>query len=112
MKYVAFFAIVISFQLLLLVSVLRIIRRRRAGGDSESLLRLTSKVFLLMLAVNIIGIIPGIGLASLVIWLVGLVRLSGLDVLSAFLLSFTTGVVSFAVMVVLARYLELSFLGT
>jgi len=112
MKYVAFFGIVIPFQLLLVVSVLRVIRRRRPGGETDSWLLLTGKVFLLMLAADIVGIIPGIGLAAVVIWLVGLMRLSGLDVLSTFIVSFTLGVVNFAAMVILARYLEISFLGT
>lgn len=111
MKYVVFFAVVTSFELLLLVSALRLIRRNRTEDKAESLPRLTGKVFLLMLAVNAIAIVPVVQMAAVVIWLVGLKRLSGLDLLSTFILSFTIGVVDFAVMLLLARYLELSFFG-
>jgi hypothetical protein len=109
MKYVAFFAIILPFQLLLVVSALRVTRRRRPGGETDSWLRLTGKVFLLMLAVNVIVLIPYIELAALVVWLVGMMRLSGLDVLSTYILSFVLGVINFAGMVVLARYLGISF---
>jgi hypothetical protein len=89
-----------------------VIRRRRPGGETDSWLRLTGKVFLLMLAVNVVAIIPGIGVAAVIVWLVGLKRLSGFDVLSAFMLSFALGLVNFAAMAVLARHLEISFLRT
>jgi hypothetical protein len=108
MKYVLFFAIIIPFQLLLVVSALRLIRRRRPETKTESWLGLTANVFALMLAVNIVALIPQIALAAIVIWLVGLMRLSGLDVLSTFILSFTLGIINFAGMIVLARYLEIS----
>jgi hypothetical protein len=101
---------IIPFQLLLVVSVLRVIRRMRPSGVTESWLRLTGKVFLLMLAVNIVALVPGIGIAAVIVWLVGLGRLSGFDVLSTFILSFTLGVVNLAAMAVLARHLEISFL--
>ncbi len=110
MKYVAFLAILVPLQLLLVVVVLRVIRRRRPGGDTDTWARLTGKVFVLMLAVNVVAVIPGIGLAAVVVWLVGLMRLSGLDVLSTFILSFTLGVVNVVAMVVVARYLEVPFL--
>src|SRR5262245_13950585 len=110
MKYVAFFGIIIPIQLLLVVSVLRVIRRRRPGGETDSWLRLTGKVFLLMLAVNVVALIPWIGIAAVIVWLVGLSRLSGLDVLSTFILSFTLGVVNFVAMAVFARHLQISLL--
>jgi hypothetical protein len=111
MHYVAFFAIIVPLQLLLLVSILRKIRQRRLGGDPDSWLLLTGKVFLLSLAVNIVALLPGVSVAATVIWLVGLMRLSGLDVLSAFILSFTLGVVTLVGMVALARYLDVPLLG-
>jgi hypothetical protein len=61
----------------------------------------------LMLIVNMISLLPGIGLAAVVVWLVGLKRLSGLDVISTFILSFSLGVVCFAVMILVARYLQI-----
>jgi hypothetical protein len=111
MKYVVFFAVLVPLQLLVVVSALRVIRRRRPEGETDSWLRLTGKVFALMLAVNALALIPGIGLAAVVVWLVGLMRLSGLDVLATFILSFTLGVINFAGMVVLAHHLAISFPG-
>ena len=111
MKYVAFIAIVVPLQVLVLGAVLRFIRRRRPGGDPDSFRLLIAKVFVLILVVNIVTLVPLIGIAAVVIWLVGLKRMSGLDVLSTFILSFTLGVVSLVGMVFLARYLNVPFLG-
>jgi len=42
-----------------------------------------------------------------IIWLVGWMRLSGLDILSAFILSFIVSALQFGVMPLLARMLEI-----
>lgn len=86
-------------------------RRRRAQGETDSWLRLTGKVFLLQLAVNLVTFIPVIGALAVLIWLVGMMRLSGLDVLSTFILSFTLGVINFVGAIVLARYMDVPFPG-
>jgi hypothetical protein len=112
MKYVAFIAIIIPLQLLLIVVAVRFVSRRRLGAEADGWVTLTGKVFGLLLIVNVVALLPGIGVAAAVIWLVGLKRLSGLDVLSTFILAFTLGVVSLAGMVLLARYLEVPFLRT
>jgi len=65
-----------------------------------------------MLIVNIISLVPGIGLAAVIVWLVGLKRLSGLDVIPTFILSFCLGIVVFILMVAAGKALQLPFVAT
>jgi hypothetical protein len=111
-RYCTFFATIIPAHLLLLVIALRLFGKRWEGGGARAWLKLTGNVFLLTLVVDVIGLVPGIGgFVASVLWLVALKRLSGLDVLSTFMLSFTLGVVGYVGAVVLARHLQLPFLG-
>jgi hypothetical protein len=111
MNYVAFFGILIPFELLLLLATLHWIRRRTFGKEAGSWLRLSGRVLLLLLVVNVLSLVPSIGLVAIIVWLVGLKRLSGLDVLSTVLYSFTLGVVCFVAMMVLAAHFQVPLAG-
>ncbi len=111
MHYVAFFGILVPFQLFVVVVPLLLIRRRTQGAEAGSWLVLTRNVFLLMVIVNVLSLLPVVGLAAIVIWVVALKRLSGLDVLNTLLLAFILGWINFAAMLALAYFLEVSLGG-
>src|SRR5262245_31654253 len=68
--------------------------------------------FLLGLAVTAVGLVPVLGrLVAVIVALVGLKRISGLDVLSTVLLSFCMGISVFAVAVVIGSQLQVDLLG-
>lgn len=106
MNYVAFLATVMPLNFLILVSALYLVRRRTYGDEAGSLLTLSAKVLVLTVIVNLISIVPIIGLAGVIFWIIALKRLSGLDVLSTVLFSFTLGFLCFAISLMLARYFQ------
>jgi hypothetical protein len=111
MHYLIFVGIVLPVQLLLVTFCLVFIRRKTFPREGREGFQLLAKVFLLMLIVNIISLVPGIGLIAVIIWLVGLKRLSGLDVIPTFILSFCLGIVVFVLMLAVAKLLELPFVA-
>src|SRR5262245_19895606 len=111
MNYLAFLGIILPFQLLLVTAVLYYVRGKTYGSAAGGWLPLLRDVLLLMLAANVISLLPVVGVLAVIVWLVALNRLSGLDVIPTFILSFGLGVVVFAAMVLVARYLELPLGG-
>jgi len=87
-------------------TALYVVRRRTMPDRPRSWWRLLVQVLLLMVVTDLVSILPVVGIAAIIIWLVGMKRLSGLDVLSTVLLSCTLGVFCFAAMLVLAQYFQ------
>ena len=111
MNYVAFFGILIPFQICFIVTCVAIVRRKTIPDQPAPWLQLLWKVLLLSLVVNALAIFPVVAYAALVLWLVVLKRLSGLDVLGTVLFSSTLGVINFAATILLARYFQVSLAG-
>lgn len=109
MRFLALLALAIVLQLLVLVPILRRLRRRKFGRDPECVEALIGKVFLLALAVQLLT--PVLGVATVVIWILGLVRLAGMDALSTCCLAFTVGFVHNSLFVWLAHSLHVQLPG-
>jgi hypothetical protein len=108
MNYVGFFAALIPFQVCLVVTSVWLVRRKTLPNERMSWLQLLGRIFVLMFFVDLVSILPVVGVASVVIWLVALKRLSGLDVLSTALFGASLGAVCFAATIILAKYFQVA----
>ena len=111
-RFVVGLLLLLAVQILLGGTAVFLIRRWKRVEPAWPWAKSLGAVFLLGLVVTGVGLVPVVGrFAAVIVSLVGLKRLSGLDVLSTFILSFCMGVSLFAVTAVLSRQLQVDLLG-
>src|SRR5262245_36754960 len=111
-RFIVGVLVMLAVQLLVGSTAVFVVRRWKRIAPVWSWLKPLRAVFLLMLLVTGVGLVPVVGpFAAMIVSLVGLKRLSGLDILSAFILSFCLGILMFAVATVLSRQLQIDLLG-
>jgi hypothetical protein len=99
-------------QMLLGPTVVFIIRRRRGIQPAWSWLKTLGAFLLLSLVVSGVGLVPVAGrFAAVIVSLIGLKRISGLDLLSTFILSFFMGLSVFVIAAVISQQLQVDLLG-
>ena len=104
--------LLLAVQILLGGTVVFLVRRWKRIDPAWSWAKTVGAFFILGLLVTGVGFVPVIGrFAAVVVSLIGLKRLSGLDVLSTFILSFCLGVSVFVVASMLSRQLQVDLLG-
>jgi hypothetical protein len=100
-----------AIEILFVSTVVFLVRRSRRVEPAWSWPKTLGVFFLLGLLVAAVGILPVIGgFAAVVLSLVGLKRISGLDVLSTFILSFCLGISILLVAYVLSKQLGVELL--
>jgi hypothetical protein len=93
-------------------TVVFLVRRRKRIEPAWSWPKTLGAFFLLGLLVGGVGMVPVVGrFAAVVVSLVGLKRISGLDVLGTFILSFCMGILVFAAAAVISSQLQVDLLG-
>jgi hypothetical protein len=111
-RHILALAVIITIQIVFGSTVLFFVRRYKKIEPKWSWLKTTGGYITLSLLVGLVTLVPGQGkFASLILSLVGLKRLSGLDVLSTFILSFVMGVVIFVLIGAVEHYFEVELLG-
>ena len=107
MRALAFYMSVVVLDLIVTIVVLLVLRRIRGTGNRDRWPLLALKVLALLAAANAILMIPYVRPAALIVWIVGLKKISGLEVLDAVFFVFMTGILCLAGTIVLARWLEM-----
>lgn len=111
-RFIIGLLILLVVQILLVGTVVFLIRRWKQIEPAWSWPKSLGAVFVLGLVVTGCGLLPVIGrFAALIVSLVGLKRISGLDVLSTFILSFCVGLSIFVFAMVLSNQLQVDLLG-
>src|SRR5436190_12484948 len=101
-----------AIQLLIGGTAVFVVRRWKEVAPVWSWPKTLGAFFLMMLLVTGVGLVPAVGrYAAAIASLIGLKRLTGLDVLSAFMLSICLGLLVLAVAAVLSRQLQIDLLG-
>jgi hypothetical protein len=104
--------LLLAIQVLLGGTVVFFVRRRKRVEPVWSWPRTLGAFALLGLIVTAFSIVPVVGpFAAAVVSLVGLKRMSGLDILSTFILSFCMGILVFAISGVIGAQLQVDLLG-
>ncbi len=112
MRFIVGLVLLIFIQVLVGTTALFLIRRRNHIEPKWSWPTTLGWYIVLWIVVTGVGLVPVIGrLAAVIVSLIGIKRLSGLDVLSTFILSFCLGILLFAVAVLLSRMLEVELLS-
>lgn len=97
-RFIIGLALLFSAQLVLGSLVVHCVRRRNRVEPVWSLATSLLWYFLLMLLVTGIGILPVVGpYVALVVFLIGLKRMTGLQVMTTFMLAFTLGLMLFII---------------
>ena len=111
-RFIIGLLLLLAVQILLGSMVVFLVRRWIRIEPAWSWPKTLAAFFLLGLVVTGVGLVPVIGrFAALIVSLVGLKRLSGLDVLSTFILSSCVGVSVFVVAAVISNQLQVDLLG-
>ena len=105
LRYLPFLAILVPIHLLVVSVPIYLIRRRNLGPEAGSWIKPAGKVVLLVVVVNVIALTP-VALVGIIVWFVGLKRLSGLDVMSTIFLSIFLGMIYIAAMVLVTNALD------
>jgi hypothetical protein len=110
--------LIVGLLLLLAVQILFggtavfLVRRWKRIDPAWSWAKTVGAIVLLGLLASGVSLVPVVGrFAAVIVSLIGLKRLSGLDVLSTFILSFCLGVAVFIVAALLSRQLQVDLLG-
>jgi hypothetical protein len=110
-RFIVGLILLIAVEILFSGTVVFLVRRWRRIEPAWSWPRTLGAFFLLGLVVTGAGLIPMIGrFAAVIVSLVGLKRISGLDVLSTFILSFCMGIAVFAAVAVISNQLQVDLL--
>jgi len=110
-RYLLGFALLLVFQILLGGTVVYLVRRWKSGQSVWSWTYTLWVYFLLGLLVTAVAFVPLVGrFAAVIVSLVGLKRLSGLDVLTTFILSFFVGMSVIAMSYVLSHQLQVDLI--
>lgn len=111
-RFLIGFAVLLAFQIFLWTTVLYFVRRWNKLEPAWSWLRMLGRVIVLTLLVSVVQVIPMVGnFAALVASLIGVKRLTGVDVLPAFLLSFCIGVSVYVATVIISHTLHVELLA-
>ena len=111
-RFIIGLILLLAVQILLGGTVVFLVRRWKRIEPAWSWPKTLGAFFLLALVVTGVGLAPVIGrFAAIIVSLVGLKRLSGLDVISTFILSFCVGVLVFIVAAVISNQLQVDLLG-
>jgi hypothetical protein len=111
-RFIVGLLLLLAVEILLGGTAVFLVRRRKRIDPAWSWTKTLGAFFLLGLLVTGVGLVPVIGrFAAVILSLVGLKRLTGLDVLSTFILSFCLGVSVFVVATMLSRQLQVDLLG-
>ena len=110
-KFVVGLILLLAVQVLLGGTVVYLIRKRKRIEPAWSWPKSLGAFLLLGLLVTGVGLVPVVGrFAALVVSLIGLKRISGLDVVSTFILSFCMGILIFVVAAVIGSQLQVDLL--
>jgi hypothetical protein len=111
-RFIVGLLLLLTVEIVLGGTAVFLVRRWKHIHPAWSWAKAQGAFFLLGLLVAGVGLLPGIGRsAAVIVSLVGLTRLSALDVLSNFILSFCMGVTVLVVGTVLSRQLRVDLLG-
>jgi hypothetical protein len=111
-RFVIGLLILVAIQVILGGTVVYLIRRRKQVEPTWSWPRSIGAVSLLGLLVAAVGLVPVVGrYAAVIVSLIGLKRMSGLDILSTFILSFFMGILVFALSAVISTQFQVDLLG-
>jgi hypothetical protein len=111
-RFIVGLILLLAVQILLGSTVVFLVRRWKRIEPVWSWPQTLGAFFLLGLVVTGVGLVPAIGrFAAVIVSLVGLKRISGLDVLSTFILSFCMGILVFAAAVVISNQMQVDLLG-
>jgi hypothetical protein len=110
-RFIVGLIVLLAVEILFGGTVVFFVRRWKRIEPVWSCPKTVGAFFLLGLVVTGVGLVPVIGrLAAVIVSLVGLKRISGLDVLSTFILSFCMGVSVFAATAVISNQLQVDLL--
>src|SRR5262249_194052 len=111
-RYLVALSVWLPLQILLGSTVLFLVRRYKHVEPPWSWLRIVGAYVLLCLLVGFIGLVPVVGKpAALIATLFGVKRLTGLDVLSTFILSFLMGLACVVLAALMGVYFQVDLLG-
>jgi hypothetical protein len=111
-RFIVGLLLLLAAQILLGGTMVFLARRWKQSVPAWSWIKTLGAFSLLGLLVTGIGLLPVIGrFAAVIVSLVGLKRLSGLDILSTLILSFCLGVSMFVLASVLSSQLQVDLLG-
>ena len=111
-RFIVGLLLLLAVQILLGGTVVFLVRQWKRIAPAWSWPKSLGAFFLLGLLVTGAGLVPVVGgFAAVIVSLVGLKRISGLDVLSTFILSFCMGISVFAVAAVISSQLQVDLLG-
>jgi hypothetical protein len=111
-RFVIGLVALLVFQVVLGGSVVYLIRWRNQVEPVWSWPKSIGVFSLLVVVVTGVALVPVVGLfAALIVSLVGLKRISGLEIISTFILSFCMGVLVFAMSAVISAQLQVDLLG-
>jgi hypothetical protein len=111
-RFIVGLVLLLAVQILLGGTVVFLVRRWKRIEPAWPWLKTLGAFFLLVLLATGVGFLPVIGrFAAVIVSLVGLKRISGLDVLSTFILSFCIGISVLAVAAVISSQLQVDLLG-
>jgi hypothetical protein len=104
--------LLLTTQVLIGGTVVFLVRRRNRVEPAWSWPRAIGYFALLALLVTGVSLMPAVGrYAAVVVSLVGLKRMSGLEVVPTFILSFCMGILVFAISAVIGDQLQIDLLG-
>ena len=111
-KFVVGLILLLAVQVLLGGTVVYFIRKRKRIEPAWSWPKTLGAYLLLGLLVTAVGLIPVVGrFVAVVVSLIGLKRISGLDVIPTFILSFCMGILIFAGAAVIGSQLQVDLIG-
>ena len=111
-KFVVGLLLLLAVQVLLGGTVVYFIRKRKRIEPAWSWPKTLGAFLLLGVLVTIVGLLPVVGrFVAVVVSLIGLKRISGLDVIPTFILSFCMGILIFAVAAVIGSQLQVDLIG-
>jgi hypothetical protein len=111
-RYILGFSLVFVVQTLLGTTLFYLIRNWHRREPKWSWLKTLGGYLLLSLLVTLIGLIPFIGrFAAVIASLVGVKRITGLDVLATFIFSFVTGIMVLILVGIIGAWLHVDLMG-
>jgi len=111
-RFVIGLLILLVIQIVLGGTVVYLIRRRNQVEPMWSWKKSIGVFGVLVVVVTGAALVPVIGpFAALIVSLIGLKRISGLEIVSTFILSFCMGVLVFAISAVISVQLQVDLLG-
>jgi len=111
-RFVIGLLLLLTIQVILGGTVVYLIRRRNRVEPVWSWRRSVGAFCVLGLIVTGVSFVPVVGpYAALIVSLIGLQRMSNLEIVSTFILSFCMGILVFAISAVISTQLQIDLLG-